>query len=86
MARKVLLEAHRYKAPEALEEGIVDYIAPPDKMFDVALEAAEKWKAKSKMGVYGVLRNELAGEATRAYQSNSYVHHKETSREPKVML
>jgi len=84
--RKVLLQAHRYKAAEALEDGIVDAIAPPDKMFDFALEVAEKWKSKAKMGVYGVLRNELCGEATRAYQANSYVHHRETSREPKVKL
>ena len=64
--RKVLLEAHRYKAAEALEDGIVDVIAPPEKMFDVALDLAQKWQSKAKMGVYGVLRNELVGEATRA--------------------
>ena len=86
VARKVLLEAHRYKAAEALEDGIVDAIAPPDKMFDVALELANRWKGKAKMGVYGVLRNELVGEATAAYQANSYVHRKDTSREPKVKL
>lgn len=84
--RKVLLEAHRYKAQEALEDGIVDAIAAPDEMFDAALQVAEKWKSKAKMGVYGILRNEFVGEAMRAYQSNSYVHHKETSREPKVKL
>jgi enoyl-CoA hydratase/carnithine racemase len=50
VARKVLLQAHRYKAQEALEDGIVDAIAPPEKMFDVALELAEKWKSKAKMG------------------------------------
>ena len=86
MARKVLLQAHRYKAKEALEDGIVDAIAPPEKMFEVALELAERWKGKAKMGVYGVLRNELVGEATSAYQRSSYVHHRETSREPKVKL
>ncbi|KAK3684525.1 hypothetical protein LTR37_020200 [Vermiconidia calcicola] len=86
VCRKVLLEARKYKASEALEDGIVDAIAPPEKMFDVALELANRWKSKAKMGVYGVLRNELVGEATRAYQSNSYVHHKETSEEPKVKL
>ena len=86
MARKVLLEAHRYKGGEALEDGIVDAIAPPDKMLDVALEMVDRWKGKAKMGVYGVFRNELVGQATRAYQQNSYVHHRETSREPKVKL
>ena len=86
VARKVLLEAKRYKAPEALEDGIVDAIAPPDEMLAVALELAGKWTGKAKMGVYGVLRNELVGEANRAYQMNSYVHHRETAREPKVKL
>jgi hypothetical protein len=66
----VLLEGHRYKSSEALKDGIVDAIAPPDKMFDLALEVAQKWKSKAKMGVYGVLRNELVGEATRACESN----------------
>lgn len=66
VCRKVLLEARKYKASEALEDGIVDAIAPPEKMFDVALELANRWKSKAKMGVYGVLRNELVGEATRA--------------------
>lgn len=84
--RKVLLEAHKYKALEALEDGIVDVAVPPEEMFDAALKLAEKWKSKAKMGVYGVLRNELAGEATAAYQAVSYVHHKPTSREPKVKL
>jgi enoyl-CoA hydratase/carnithine racemase len=64
--QKVLLEAYRYKGVEALEDGIVDAVAPPEKMLDVALKLAEKWKSKSKMGVYGVLRNELVGEATKA--------------------
>lgn len=61
-----MLEAHRYKGPEALRDGIIDAVAPPENMFEVALEFAERWKSKAKMGVYGVLRNELVGEATRA--------------------
>jgi enoyl-CoA hydratase/carnithine racemase len=84
--RKVLLEAHKYKAEEAVQDGIIDVAVPPERMFDVALEFAKKWKSKAKMGVYGLLRNELVGEATAAYQAVSYVHHKQTSREPKVKL
>lgn len=84
--RKVLLEAYKYKAEEAVQDGIVDIAAPPEQMLDVALEYAKKWKSKAKMGVYGLLRNELVGEATAAYQAVSYVHHKQTSREPKVKL
>jgi len=86
VARKVLLEAHKYTGKTALEDGIVDDVADPDKMFGIALELAEKWKSKAKMGVYGLLRNELWGHALMAYRQNSYVHHKETSREPKVKL
>jgi len=86
VARKVLLEAHKFTGKEALESGIVDAIAEPDKMLDVAVEMAEKWKGKAKMGVYGVLRAELYGEAARAYGLNSYVHSRQTSRQPKVKL
>lgn len=86
VARKVLLEAHKYTGREALEDGIVDEIAEPESMLDVAIEWAEKWKSKSKMGVYGLLRNELVGSATEAYARNSYVHRRETAKEPKVKL
>jgi enoyl-CoA hydratase/carnithine racemase len=84
--RKVLLEAHRYTATEALQDGIVDAAASPDEMFEVAMELARKWKGKAKMGVYGVLRDELVGEAAKAYRDISYVHSKETTREPKVKI
>ena len=86
VARKVLLQAHKYKAQEALDDGIVDAIAPPESMLDEALKFAEIWKTKAKMGVFGLLRNELVGEATAAYQAVSYVHHRQTTREPKVKL
>jgi len=86
VAKKVLLQAHKYKAQEALNDGIVDAIATPEKMMEVAMEFANAWKAKAKMRVYGLLRNELVGAATDAYQRNSYVHHRQTSREPKVKL
>ena len=86
VARKILLEAHRFTGKEALEDGIVDFIAPPERMLEKALEIANKWKGKAKMGVYGLLRNELWGEATNKYAANSYVHSRETSRQPKVKL
>jgi enoyl-CoA hydratase/carnithine racemase len=84
--RKVLLEAHRYTATEALHDGIVDAAAPPDEMFDVAMGLARQWKGKAKMGVYGVLRDELVGEAAKAYRDISYVHSRVTTREPKVKI
>lgn len=81
-----MLEAHKFTGEEALENGIVDAVAESDKMLDVALEIAEKWKGKAEMGVYGVLRSELYGEAARAYALNSFVHSRQTSRQPKVKL
>lgn len=86
IARKVLLGAHKYKAEEALEDGIVDQVAAPEEMFDRALELAESVKAKARMGVYGLLRSELYGEAIRAFQSISYVYSRVISREAKVKL
>lgn len=50
IARKMLLEAHKWTGKEALEDGIVDAVAEPDQMFDVALEMANKWAPKAKMG------------------------------------
>ncbi|KAF3402960.1 Acetamidase regulatory protein [Talaromyces pinophilus] len=50
VARKMLLEACRWTGKEALQDGIVDLIAEPEQMFDVALELARKWASKAKMG------------------------------------
>jgi Delta3-Delta2-enoyl-CoA isomerase len=86
VARKVLLQAHKYTGKEALADEIVDEIAEPEEMLEKAVALAEQWKSKSKMGVYGLLRNELIGNATEMYARNSYVHRKETAREPKVKL
>ncbi|KAF2095532.1 enoyl-CoA hydratase [Rhizodiscina lignyota] len=86
VARKVLLEAHKFTGKEAFQDGVVDAIAEPEQMFDVALQYAEKWKSKSKMGVYGVLRNELLGDAAEKFQKLSYVHSRPTNRRPKLKL
>jgi enoyl-CoA hydratase/carnithine racemase len=51
VARKVLLQAHKYTGTEALEDGIVDEIAPPDTTFDVALAWAETWESKARTNV-----------------------------------
>lgn len=50
VARKMLLEAHRWTGPEALEDGIVDAVAEPEDMLNVALELGAKWAPKAKMG------------------------------------
>ncbi|KAH7354966.1 ClpP/crotonase-like domain-containing protein [Rhexocercosporidium sp. MPI-PUGE-AT-0058] len=80
IARRMLLEAHKWTGKEALEDGVVDVIASPDTMLQVALDLAKKWAPKAKMGVYGVLRGELWGDAAKKFQRISYVHSKQTSR------
>ena len=61
VARKFIMEGHRFNADEALSDGLVDLIAPPEEMYDVALQLAQKWAPKAKMGVYGEIRAELHG-------------------------
>lgn len=86
IARQVLLEAHKWTGEAAYADGIVDEIAPPDQMRQVAIELAQKWAPKAKMGVYGVLRSELYGDAIAKFQSISYVHSKKTMREALAKL
>lgn len=86
VARKVLLQAHKYKATEALGDGIVDDIASPDEMLDKALALARKIQSKAIMGVYGMLRAELYGEAIQAFANISNVYARVISREAKVKL
>ncbi|KAI5370713.1 Putative enoyl-CoA hydratase/isomerase, ClpP/crotonase-like domain superfamily [Septoria linicola] len=74
VARKMLLEAHRWTGEQALNDGIVDQIAEPDKMLDVAMELAKRLAPKAKMGVFSHLRNELYGDAGRAFREISYIH------------
>ncbi|OCL13699.1 ClpP/crotonase [Glonium stellatum] len=76
IARKMLLEAHKWTGKEALADGIVDAVAEPETMLDVALEWGNKWAGKSKMGVYSLLRNELWGEAAEKLRAISYIHGK----------
>jgi len=86
VARKMLLEAHRWTGPQALEDGIVDVVAEPERMFEVAMGVARQWAPKAKMGVYSMLRNELYGEAGRAFREISYVHGKMTGRAAKAKI
>lgn len=87
VARKILLEAHRFTAQEALEAGIVDAIeSSPEKLNGLALEWANLWKDKAAADVYGVLRGELVESALKSFSSLSYVHSRPTSRSPKVKL
>lgn len=85
-ARKMLLEAHRWTGKEALADDIVDAIAPPNEMLDVATKFAYECAPRAAKGVFGVLRSELYGEAYRSFQAISYVRSRPTSRQPKVKI
>lgn len=86
IARKLLLEAHRWTGEEALKDGVVDWIVEPEKMLEKALEVAKMWRGKAKAGVYGVLRNELWGEAGLKFRDISYVHNRPTAVSKKAKI
>lgn len=84
--RKLLWEAHRFTGKEALEYGIVDAVAPADKLFDASLALAKKWAPKAKMGVYALIRSEQVGDALAKFKAISYVHGKLVSNPPKAKI
>ena len=86
VARKMLLEAHRWTGKEALEDGVVDEICEPDVMLERALLVAGRWAPKAKMGVYAMLRAELWGEAEEAFRRISGVHGRRVSGPAKAKI
>jgi enoyl-CoA hydratase/carnithine racemase len=56
--RKIALEGHRYSAPEALQDGILDHIVK-GKTVDIlakAEEIADKFGVNAAMGVWGLIK------------------------------
>lgn len=86
IARKMLLEAHKWTGEEALADGIVDQIADPEHMEDVAVDLAKLHAERASMGVYGLLRTELWGDALDKLKQISYVHSKRTGTVPKAKI
>ena len=86
VARKMLLEAHRWTGKEAMEDGVVDAVAEPEEMFEAALKVAREWAPKAKMGVYGVLRSELYGEAAKYFRDISYNYSRRPDRPAKAKV
>lgn len=86
IARKMLLEAHKWTGKEAIKDGIVDAIAPPDKMLQVAIDLAKQHAPRATMGVYGMLRAELWGEALEKVKAISYVHRRREGTAPKAKI
>ncbi len=61
-------------------------MAPPEEMFEVALEVARQWAPKAKMGVYGTLRNELVGEAAKSFREIAYNYSRAADRPAKAKI
>ncbi|KAL6245463.1 hypothetical protein RBB50_007462 [Rhinocladiella similis] len=86
IARKMLLEAHKWTGEGALKDGIVDEISPPEKMRQRAVEFASRIAPRATMGVYGLLRAELWGEALEKFKAISYVHRKRIGTAAKAKI
>jgi len=86
IARKMLLEAHKWTGEEAMRDGIVDEVAAPEKMRERAVELAKEHSGRAKMGVYGLLRTELWGDALEKFKRISYVHHRRVGTVAKAKI
>jgi enoyl-CoA hydratase/carnithine racemase len=86
IARKMLLEAYKWTAEEAVKDGVIDEAVEPENMMSRAIELARNLAPRAKMGVYGLLRNELYGEASRQLQQLAYRHHRPASLPPRVKI
>lgn len=86
IARKMLLEAHRWTGKTAYEDGIVDAIAESEVLLDTAIKLAESQAPRARMGVYGLLRTELWGEALKKFKRVSYTHRRREGTAPKAKI
>lgn len=86
IARKMLLEAHKWTGKQAHADGIIDVLAEPDQMLDAACKLAAEQAPRAKMGVYGLLRTELWGEALEKFRRISYTHRRREGTPPKAKI
>ena len=86
VARKMLLEAHRWTGTEAMADGIVDEVCEPEDLERRCVEMAKKVAPKARMGVYGLLRTELWGDAVEKFRRISYVHSKRIGTQAKAKI
>ena len=86
VARKMLLEAHKWTGVEAVKDGVVDEVCDPEKMEERAIEVARQHAGRAKMGVYGLLRSELWGEALEKFRRISYVHRRREGTPAKAKI
>ena len=86
VARRMLLEAHKWTGEEARRDGIVDEAVGPEEMWGRAVEVAESHADRATMGVYGLLRGELWGEALEKLKRISYVHSRRVGTAAKAKI
>ncbi|RVX75127.1 hypothetical protein B0A52_01404 [Exophiala mesophila] len=86
VARKLLMQAHKFTATQAQQDGIVDEAVAPDQMFEAALAIARKWAHTAKQNVYTLIREELYGDAVSKFKLISHVHGRMTSRPAGIKL
>lgn len=86
VARKLLLQAHKFTATQALQDGIIDEAVAPEHMLDSALAIARTWADRAKANVYSLIREELYGDAMSKLKLISHVHGRTTSRPAGIKL
>jgi len=74
--RKLLLEAHRFGGPEAVEAGIVDAVGGLDEALRFVAE--RKLTQKPKSGIYGLLKSEMYRESVDLLSAEG--HEREVKR------
>ena len=86
VARKMLLEAYRWTGEEALKDGVVDEVCEPEGLERRAIERARELAPRATMGVFGLLRSELWGEALERFRQISYTHRRREGTVPKAKI
>jgi len=70
--RKIALEGHRYTPPEALQDGILDYIVKGNTVDILAKaeEIADKFGGNAVTGVWGLIKGNLYREALETFRKD----------------
>ncbi|KAF9561946.1 ClpP/crotonase [Agrocybe pediades] len=70
--RKIALEGHRYTAPEALADGLLDYIVKGNTadILAKAEEVADRVSGNAASGVWGLIKSNLYRDALRTIQKD----------------
>ncbi len=77
--RSVVLEAHRFSGPAAVEAGIVDRVGGLDEV--LALVKERKLTGKAKTGIYGLLKTEMYRESVALLSEAGHAASEQKDRE-----